>query len=67
MTNWGAIFSMLLLSLAASLFIFVFFQRYLVEGIAVTGLKGQTKIGIIHEIETRMAGQPGHLGKPGVC
>jgi multiple sugar transport system permease protein len=39
-TNWGAIFSMLLLSLTPSLFIFVFFQRYLVEGIATTGMKG---------------------------
>jgi multiple sugar transport system permease protein len=39
-TNWGAIFAMLGLSLLPALFFFVFFQRYLVEGIATTGLKG---------------------------
>ena len=38
--NWGAVFAMLTLSLAPVILIFVFFQRYLVEGIATTGLKG---------------------------
>jgi multiple sugar transport system permease protein len=39
-TDWGAIFAMLALSLVPVFLIFVFFQRYLVEGIATTGLKG---------------------------
>lgn len=39
-TDWGAIFAMLGLSLVPVFLIFVFFQRYLVEGIATTGLKG---------------------------
>ena len=39
-TNWGAVFAMLTLSLVPVFIIFVFFQRYLVEGIATTGLKG---------------------------
>jgi multiple sugar transport system permease protein len=39
-TNWGAVFAMLALSLVPVILIFVFFQRYLVEGIATTGLKG---------------------------
>jgi ABC-type glycerol-3-phosphate transport system permease component len=39
-TNWGGIFAMLTLSLVPVLVIFIFFQRYLVEGIATTGLKG---------------------------
>jgi multiple sugar transport system permease protein len=39
-TDWGAIFAMLSLSLVPVFIIFVFFQRYLVEGIATTGLKG---------------------------
>lgn len=39
-TDWGAIFAMLTLSLVPVFVIFVFFQRYLVEGIATTGLKG---------------------------
>jgi multiple sugar transport system permease protein len=39
-TNWGAMFAMLSLSLLPVLLIFVFFQRYLIEGIATTGLKG---------------------------
>ncbi len=38
--NWGAIFAMLSLSLVPVFLLFVFFQRYLVEGIATTGLKG---------------------------
>ncbi len=39
-TNWGAIFAMSSLSLVPVFVIFVFFQRYLVEGISTTGLKG---------------------------
>ena len=39
-TNWGAIFAMLVLSLLPTFILFIFFQRYLVEGIATTGLKG---------------------------
>ncbi len=39
-TNWGAIFAMLGLSLLPTFILFVFFQRYLIEGIATTGLKG---------------------------
>ena len=39
-TNWGAVFAMLTLSLVPVILIFVFFQRYLVEGIATPGLKG---------------------------
>lgn len=39
-TNWGAIFAMATLSLAPVFLIFIFFQRYLVQGIATTGLKG---------------------------
>lgn len=40
LTDWGAVFAMLTLSLVPVFAIFVFFQRYLVEGIATTGLKG---------------------------
>jgi multiple sugar transport system permease protein len=39
-TDWGSVFAMLGLSLMPVFLIFVFFQRYLVEGIATTGLKG---------------------------
>ncbi len=39
-TDWGAIFAMSTLSLLPVFIIFIFFQRYLVEGIATTGLKG---------------------------
>ena len=39
-TNWGAIFAMLVLSVLPALILFIFFQRYLVEGIATTGMKG---------------------------
>lgn len=39
-TDWGAIFAMSGLSLVPVFVIFVIFQRYLVEGIATTGLKG---------------------------
>lgn len=39
-TDWGAIFAMSGLSLVPVFLIFIFFQRYLVQGIATTGLKG---------------------------
>jgi multiple sugar transport system permease protein len=39
-TNWGAIFAMATLSLIPVFAIFIFFQRYLIEGISTTGLKG---------------------------
>lgn len=39
-TNWGAMFAMATLSLLPIFLIFIFFQRYLVEGIATSGLKG---------------------------
>lgn len=39
-TNWGAIFAMSSLSLFPVFLVFIFFQRYLVEGISTTGLKG---------------------------
>ncbi len=39
-TDWGAIFAMSALSLVPVLVIFVVFQRYLVEGISTTGIKG---------------------------
>jgi multiple sugar transport system permease protein len=37
---YGQLFAMSLLSLLPIMFFFVFFQKYLVEGIATTGLKG---------------------------
>ena len=39
-TNWGAMFAMSALSLAPVFVIFIIFQRYLVEGISTTGMKG---------------------------
>lgn len=39
-TDWGAIFAMSSLSLVPVFAIFIFFQRYLVQGISTTGLKG---------------------------
>lgn len=39
-TNWGAIFAMSTLSLIPVFVIFIFFQRYLIEGISTSGLKG---------------------------
>lgn len=39
-TDWGAIFAMSGLSLVPVFLVFVAFQKYLVEGIATTGLKG---------------------------
>ena len=38
--DWGAFFAMSTLSLAPAVLIFIFFQRYLVEGISTSGLKG---------------------------
>lgn len=38
-SDWGAIFAMLTLSLVPVFLTFAFFQHYLVEGIATTGLK----------------------------
>jgi multiple sugar transport system permease protein len=39
-TDWGAIFAMGTLSLLPILAVFITFQKYLVEGISTTGLKG---------------------------
>lgn len=39
-TNWGAIFAMSTLSLLPAFILFLIFQRYLVQGISTTGLKG---------------------------
>lgn len=39
-TDWGAMFSMATLSVVPIFLIFVFFQKYLVEGISTEGLKG---------------------------
>ena len=39
-TDWGAIFAMMSLSLIPVFVIFILFQKYLVEGISTTGLKG---------------------------
>jgi len=39
-TDWGAIFAMSSLSLVPVFIIFIAFQKYLVEGISTTGLKG---------------------------
>ncbi len=39
-TDWGAIFAMSVLSLVPVVVIFVWLQRYLVEGIQTTGLRG---------------------------
>jgi len=39
-TDWGAFFAMSVLSLLPAVLIFIFFQKYLVEGISTTGLKG---------------------------
>jgi multiple sugar transport system permease protein len=38
-TNWGAIFAMMILALVPVFVVFILFQRYLVEGISTTGLK----------------------------
>ena len=39
-TDWGAVFAMSALSLVPVFILFVIFQRYLVEGISTSGLKG---------------------------
>ncbi|MEO6061704.1 MAG: carbohydrate ABC transporter permease [Thermoflexales bacterium] len=39
-TDWGAIFAMSSVSLIPVFLIFIFFQRYLVQGISTTGIKG---------------------------
>jgi multiple sugar transport system permease protein len=39
-TDWGSVFAMGTLSLLPSLIIFFIFQKYIVEGIATTGIKG---------------------------
>lgn len=39
-SNWGSVFAMSVISIVPSLLIFFFGQRYFVQGIATTGLKG---------------------------
>lgn len=39
-TNWGAMFAMSVLSILPVIVIFIFFQKYIVEGISTSGLKG---------------------------
>ena len=39
-TDWGAMFAMGILSLVPATVIFIFLQKYLVEGISTSGLKG---------------------------
>jgi multiple sugar transport system permease protein len=39
-TNWGGVFAMGILALIPVFVIFIVFQKYLVEGISTTGLKG---------------------------
>lgn len=39
-TNWGAVFSMSVLSLLPVFILFLFSQKYMVEGITLSGLKG---------------------------
>ncbi|MDX1523615.1 MAG: carbohydrate ABC transporter permease, partial [Anaerolineae bacterium] len=39
-TNWGAVFAMSALSLVPVFILFFMFQKYLVEGISTSGLKG---------------------------
>ena len=39
-TDWGAMFAMATLSIIPIFLIFVFFQKYLVNGISTEGLKG---------------------------
>jgi multiple sugar transport system permease protein len=40
-SNWGAIFAMATLALVPVFAVFVFFQRYLIEGISTSGLSGR--------------------------
>jgi multiple sugar transport system permease protein len=39
-TDWGAIFAMGTLSLVPVLLIFLVFQKYIVQGLVTSGLKG---------------------------
>jgi len=39
-SSWGAVFAMSVLSMVPITLVFFFFQRYIVEGIATTGIKG---------------------------
>jgi len=39
-TNWGAMFAMSVLSIVPVIIIFILFQKYIVEGISTSGLKG---------------------------
>jgi multiple sugar transport system permease protein len=39
-SSWGALFAMSTLSLIPLFFVFIFFQRYLIEGITAGGVKG---------------------------
>jgi multiple sugar transport system permease protein len=39
-TDWGALFAMSVLSLIPDIAVFLFLQKYLVEGISTTGIKG---------------------------
>ena len=39
-SDYGAMFAMSVLSILPVLLIFIFFQKYLVDGIATSGLKG---------------------------
>ena len=39
-SNYGALFAMSVISLLPVIALFIAFQKYLVEGIATTGLKG---------------------------
>ncbi|PYI55597.1 carbohydrate ABC transporter permease [Paenibacillus flagellatus] len=40
LNNWGGMFAMATLSLVPIVVVFLFFQRYIVEGISTSGLKG---------------------------
>ncbi|MBU5444999.1 carbohydrate ABC transporter permease [Paenibacillus sp. MSJ-34] len=39
-SNWGAMFAMMVVSLIPVMLVFFFFQKYIVEGISTSGLKG---------------------------
>jgi multiple sugar transport system permease protein len=39
-TDWGAIFAMGTLSLIPVFLVFILFQKYIVEGMVTTGIKG---------------------------
>jgi len=40
LNNWGGMFAMATLSLLPVVIVFFIFQKYIVEGISTTGLKG---------------------------